>query len=205
MSGLITACRYGLKPLEFGHCLSAGHKEAHATMINYITGKTHNHESVIRILKKYVTAYPMYCLIAKKNGLTDPFAEKVVKAYWIGNSLLNKADSYKAHHSYHVYTVGSVMAPFSERLKELCRVSWAEVLEIMENALKVVYYPVLKKDNKYTLTSTLVKKIAYNKDLLPKAKVGDIVSVHWNYPVEVINQRELKNLIKYTQLTLANL
>lgn len=42
-----------------------------------------------KILGKFEGAYGYFCLIARKNEIKDPFQEKVVEAYWIGNNLLD--------------------------------------------------------------------------------------------------------------------
>lgn len=40
------------------------------------------------LLSQFSTLYPYLHLIASENHITDPFDEKVVGAYWIGNNLL---------------------------------------------------------------------------------------------------------------------
>ena len=40
------------------------------------------------LLRKFTGAYPYLALIARANGIADPFDARVVEAYWIGNDLL---------------------------------------------------------------------------------------------------------------------
>ncbi|MBA2776731.1 MAG: hypothetical protein H0U31_08385, partial [Chloroflexia bacterium] len=40
------------------------------------------------MLRKFTGAMPYLSLIARSNGIADPFDERVVEAYWIGNDLL---------------------------------------------------------------------------------------------------------------------
>jgi len=40
------------------------------------------------ILKEFQTLYPYLEFIARANGIRDPFDERVIEAYWIGNQLL---------------------------------------------------------------------------------------------------------------------
>jgi hypothetical protein len=87
------------------------------------------------MLRKFTGAMPYLTLIARSNGIADPFDDRVVEAYWIGNELLdhvevrdmyaslrerysarlspklmalvaNKApEGARAHHSFHVFDV----------------------------------------------------------------------------------------------------
>lgn len=87
------------------------------------------------MLRKFTGAMPYLTLIARSNGIADPFDDRVVEAYWIGNELLdgvevrdmygslqdryrdrlspklmalvaNKAPAgARAHHSFHVFDV----------------------------------------------------------------------------------------------------
>ena len=45
-----------------------------------------------QILEQFQAALPYLRLIATENGIADPFDPRVVEAYWIGNSLLDRVD-----------------------------------------------------------------------------------------------------------------
>ncbi len=44
------------------------------------------------MLRKFTGAMPYLNLIARGNGIRDPFDERVVEAYWIGNELLERVE-----------------------------------------------------------------------------------------------------------------
>ncbi|MCV0403706.1 MAG: DUF6390 family protein [Chloroflexi bacterium] len=44
------------------------------------------------MLRRFTGAMPYLELIARSNGLADPFDPRVVEAYWIGNSLLDRVE-----------------------------------------------------------------------------------------------------------------
>ncbi|OGD66516.1 hypothetical protein A3F08_02285 [Candidatus Berkelbacteria bacterium RIFCSPHIGHO2_12_FULL_36_9] len=45
-------------------------------------------QGLVELLKGFEGAYPYLQIIARANKIKDPFDEKVVEAYWIGNNLL---------------------------------------------------------------------------------------------------------------------
>jgi hypothetical protein len=96
MSGLKIAALYGLKPHQLGLC---GSQETARNQIlqKFLKGQALA-QAVKKALKQFKGAYPYYRLIARANGIKNPFAEKVVRAYWIGNELLKnvKTDDLRA-------------------------------------------------------------------------------------------------------------
>jgi len=55
--------------------------------------------SITPLLQEFETMYPYLEFIAKESGIRDPFDERVVTAYWLGNSLTNKISA-KDYHQY---------------------------------------------------------------------------------------------------------
>jgi len=49
------------------------------------------------MLRKFTGAMPYLSLIARSNGIVDPFDERVVEAYWIGNDLLSGVEVRQLH------------------------------------------------------------------------------------------------------------
>lgn len=45
------------------------------------------------MLRKFTGALPYLRLIAERNGIADPFDDRVVEAYWIGNGLLDGVEA----------------------------------------------------------------------------------------------------------------
>lgn len=197
MSGIKTTALYGIYPFELNLCGPLGEKPK-KILSGYLSGEDVSEKDVRKVLEGFEGAYPYYKRIAESNGIDDPFDEKVVRAYWTGNELLDKTEN--AHHSYHVYVVGSVTGriELKGKLLDICRVSWGKVLKIEDNKVIVKYQPI--KDN--VLVDFVEKSFLWRKEYVPKIEIGDIVSCHWNYVVEVISQQDVKNLKKYTNLTL---
>jgi hypothetical protein len=94
MQGVKRAIIYGLVPHSLGFC---GPKaKATELFTSFLAGKAGEKE-VRPILQKFEGAYAYYKLIAESNGISDPLADEVVEAYWIGNELLEKVkiDSFR--------------------------------------------------------------------------------------------------------------
>ena len=49
------------------------------------------------MLRKFTGAMPYLSLIARSNGISDPFDERVVEAYWLGNDLLTGVEVRQLH------------------------------------------------------------------------------------------------------------
>ncbi len=49
------------------------------------------------MLRKFTGAMPYLTLIANSNGIADPFDERVVEAYWLGNDLLTGVEVRQLH------------------------------------------------------------------------------------------------------------
>ncbi len=49
------------------------------------------------MLRKFTGAMPYLTLIAKSNGIADPFDVRVVEAYWLGNDLLTGVEVRQLH------------------------------------------------------------------------------------------------------------
>jgi len=229
--GLKLAALYGLKPYQLGFC--GPQDKGKKVLLEYLKGSVPDKEAK-EVLKSFKGEYPYLKLIAKSSGIKNLFDERVVRAYWVGNELLDKVKIFdlrkmifeefsrpgllpkeiaaekaqsipedsKPHHSFHVLVVGSISGRIvlEGKLLDLCRISWGRVESKIKNQkLKVIYQPLV--GNK--LGKPLKKIIDWNKDLLPKVKIGDWVSFHWNQAVEVLTEKDRKNLEKYTKLSLA--
>ena len=90
--GLKLAVRYSLPPCKLGFCGPLD-KKSRQTLYNFAVGKRASEEEVRGILEKFEALYPYLELIASANGIDDPFDEQVVKAYWIGNKLLDSVST----------------------------------------------------------------------------------------------------------------
>lgn len=149
------------------------------------------------------------------NHLKDRFQKRTQSQ--ILESLISKIPAgAKPHHSFHVLEIyqrfgswrGIDLGPVIETINN-CLISWGKVISIDNNFLDVEYQP-LEFDHKLRFTNPQIKKIEYKfKDhsFLPGLKIGDWVSIHWNWACDILTHQQLKNLKKWTlwHLRLANL
>lgn len=89
MSGTKVAALYGIVTNKLGLC-GPQKKATNKTLSGYLSGKRTSEKKIRNILKDFKGAFPYYKLIAQSNKIKDPFDERVVMAYWIGNALLEK-------------------------------------------------------------------------------------------------------------------
>lgn len=83
--GLITCCRYSFPPNSLSLC-----GPDQKSNLAYYASSGNSDLGTKEILTQFSTLYPYLTLIARANSLSDPFDFRVVEAYWLGNSLLNK-------------------------------------------------------------------------------------------------------------------
>ncbi len=87
--GLKLAVKYSYRPFILGFC-GPQKSRCRTILTNYLLGAKVKEKEVEDVLRQFVSAFPYYTLIAWKNNIKDVFSEKVVEAYWTGNSLLKK-------------------------------------------------------------------------------------------------------------------
>jgi hydrogenase maturation factor len=75
---------------------------------------------------------------------------------------------------------------------------------VTNNKLVVSYVPLTGKKH-IKFGKTIKKEINWDKEILPEVKVGNWVSFHWKYAMQVLNEENVINLYKYTQKTLDSL
>ncbi len=113
----------------------------------------------------------------------------------------------KPHHSFHVLIIGSVTGSVdfkNTKLKDLCRVGWGRVKKIKNKSCLVEYQPLVG-EKKIKLGKSVKKEIIWDKNLVPKVKIGDWLAFHWDYSAQILTQKDVKNLRKYTLNTLNTL
>ncbi len=241
MQGLKIAALYGIYPHQLGFCGSRV-KSIRCQIYDFLCGKKVSQNKIRKILEGFKGALFYYKLIAKSNGIKDYFDEKVVKAYWIGNNLLEKVKTedlremiskefsgpgllpkkvaekkareipagVKPHHSFHVLVIGSVTGriKLKGKLLDLCRVEWGKVINQLAinnkqlTKIRVKYQPLIRENKKLKLGKLVEKEIFWDENLIPGIKIGGWVSFHWNNVVQKLRKEEVKNLKKYTEITL---
>lgn len=94
LAGALTFGRYAFPPNQRGYC---GPDDSEA-LFQYVAERTPD-QGLVELERRFEGAYPYLCLIAQSNGIADPFDERVVDAYWIGNSLLDGVETKALHES----------------------------------------------------------------------------------------------------------
>jgi hypothetical protein len=83
MDGLRRCARYGFSPNKLKYCGPDKNRELFGYMVKGVEDV-----GLGQLLGDFAVMYPYLRLIAEENGIKDPFDERVVEAYWIGNELL---------------------------------------------------------------------------------------------------------------------
>jgi Family of unknown function (DUF6390) len=82
-SGMLRFIRYGFMPNRLRYCGGDDNR----TLFEYGIEQTTD-GGLSQLLRRFTGALPYLQLIARSNGIADPFEARVVEAYWIGNDLL---------------------------------------------------------------------------------------------------------------------
>jgi Family of unknown function (DUF6390) len=83
-----------------------------------------------------------------------------------------------------------------------CRVSWGKVTGVGKDKLQVQYTPLVLDGGHLSLGKSRSKSVSYNPHVRPfqGVKLGDPVSIHWDYACDVLSPRQVRNITKYTLL-----
>ena len=235
IDGVARCTRYAFSPNKLHLCGPDMNQEVLAYMDAGITDT-----GLTNILSEFKTLHPYLTQIAHANGIKDPYDNRVVEAYWLGNELLDtvpqktfyhhikenlqldKKSSAKQfeylkgkirqgalmHHSFHVLNVwnrtGNTGTEHTLESLDKCRISWAKVINVTGPIMKVRRRPLILKDGKLALGPVKKEKVYRQLEastILDHVKPGDNITVHWDLPCEVINQKQLDSLKKYTALS----
>ncbi len=117
------------------------------------------------------------------------------------------------HHSFHVFNIwrrtGHDQSEHNLSSLDQCRISCGLIKQVDGPTLIVARQPLILQAGKLTLgppeTIKLYRRLE-NSSIMDNVQAGDLVSIHWNIPCEVITPKQRNNLIKYTNwsLKLAN-
>lgn len=87
MDGILRCSRYSFGPNRLHYCGPDANRE----LLAYLAEGASD-PGLERIIQGFATLYPYLRLIARANGIEDPFDDRVVEAYWIGNELLENVE-----------------------------------------------------------------------------------------------------------------
>jgi hypothetical protein len=141
LDGMVRFIRYGFMPNRLRYCGGDENRLLFDHAVEEVVdGGLKGH------LQKFTGALPYLQLIARANGIADPFDPRVVDAYWIGNDLLDRVEvrqlydsllerfgkqlqgrardlilgkapaGARPHHSFHVFDVHSRVGELSQSL-----------------------------------------------------------------------------------------
>ena len=85
MDGVLTCARYAFAPNYYKYC----GPDANRTIASYLKEEASD-PGLSAYLSEFAVLFPYLRLIAHENGIADPFDQRVVEAYWVGNSLLDR-------------------------------------------------------------------------------------------------------------------
>jgi len=112
------------------------------------------------------------------------------------------------HHSFHVLDVHSRVGELSNTMRTLdeCRVSLGRVVSVDNAELVVERQPVSMRAGKLVLDVARTERALRQVDgrgFAEDAAPGDWVSIHWGWVCEVLDDRQRRNLERYTRYHLA--
>lgn len=87
LAGTLRFVRYAFMPNRLRYCGGDDNR----TLLEYATEGVTD-PGLTPLLRRFTGALPYLELIARSNGIADPFDRRVVEAYWIGNSLLERVE-----------------------------------------------------------------------------------------------------------------
>lgn len=236
--GALLFGRYAFPPNQLGYCGPPDHQ----ALLEYVSAGAPD-KGLVELERRFEGAYPYLLLIAHANGIADPFDERVVDAYWVGNSLLNRVepgtfhdsladrfaprmsaksfnwlttkltDGARPHHNFHVFDIyvraglmNDDRAPIALQLMDSCRVSWGRVTAVEADDL-VVERPVLSLiAGKLGLAVPQTSRVTRQKSgqgFVEGVRVGEWVSIHWNWACDVLDAGALQRLMRATDRCLA--
>ena len=88
IAGTTRFVRYAFMPNRLRYCGG----DDNSTILEYATAGVRE-PPLVGMLRKFTGALPYLSLIASGNGIADPFDERVVEAYWLGNELLEGVEA----------------------------------------------------------------------------------------------------------------
>ena len=92
VGGTTRFVRYAFMPNRLQYCGGDDNR----TILEYAVADVRE-PPLDRMLRKFTGALPYLQLIARQSGMADPFDERVVEAYWIGNELLDRVEAHELY------------------------------------------------------------------------------------------------------------
>lgn len=241
-SGLTLCARYAFMPNKLKYCGPSNER----TIFDYAASGRVD-QGLVELLEKFETMYPYLKLIARANHIKDPFDKRVVEAYWLGNSLLNKVEmnnlylsllddhhlkkrlsaqflkelvfkipiGAKPHHAFHVLNIfirtGKDKIKHTLGTMQSCIITEGKIEKLDESKGSVIVdADSLAFENNKLVFVKKKRRVRYSfisQKLVDKLKIGDLVSLHWDFVCDRLTLNQAKRLKAWNQyhLNLANL
>lgn len=107
------------------------------------------------------------------------------------------------HHNFHVFNIwqrtGNLAALHTIETMDKCRISWAKVKQVLPNGYEVNYQPLTVNSSTNQLDLAVPAKKIVVKGFVDQAKIGDWISLHWDWPCEMLTNSQVFNLKQYTE------
>lgn len=187
MNGLILACMYSC------NCEKALIYNISGELQKFISEQKQP-EQIKRKLKS-LESYKFYQTIAKLNTIDDPFDWQVVSYYWKGAPELRKRKEIWHNRTTLLPLIKIPMEYIETKLINKCFIHPAKVVKVGKKELIVEYRPIIKKENKLTLSPKPIKEKVKNK-FKKNIAVGSYLTIHFSSAIETISYQEYQNLIK---------
>lgn len=229
LAGTLRFVRYGFMPNRLQYCGPTGENR---TLFDYAVEHVTD-GGLPPLLRKFTGALPYLQLIARANGIADPFDARVVEAYWIGNELLDSVEVRQLydsllerfgkqltartrelvlgkapagahpHHSFHVLDVHSRVGEMELTLATLDNCRVSWGEVVSVESAELVVYRVPLVLRAGKLVLESPRTERVLRGFTDAVSPGDWVSIHWGWVCEVLDSRELRNLERYTRHHLA--
>jgi hypothetical protein len=195
MMGEILAALYA-----YGACQKAKELEIFDLLSKLLFEPDSKNPKVLLELRKRLKElkpYPYYKLIAERNNIFDPLSEEVVRAYWIGNNLLEKFSAKEnPHHNFCILKDAEISSKdfgWDIIIKNinLCRISWGRVVRV-DDLIEVEASLLWRKNGKFFETNPL--RIKIKKGFLKNIQKNDFISFHWMEAREIISEQQKDKL-----------
>jgi len=112
----------------------------------------------------------------------------------------------RPHHNFHVLNIGkrtgNLDIMHTLNTMDLCRISWGKIKKIDLPNLEVEYQPLVLENDELKLGSVVPQKVLTEMNdtgFIKKPCLGQWISFHWGFVCEILNNRQVANLKKYTQ------
>jgi hypothetical protein len=233
LEGTLRFIRYGFMPNRLRYCGGDDNRN----LFDYATAGVSD-GGLQPLLRQFSGALPYLQLIARCNGIADPFDARVVEAYWIGNELLDGVEvrqlydallerfgkqltgrtrdlvlgkapaGARPHHSFHVLDVHSRVGELDHSLHTLdqCRVSVGYVIAVDGPELVVERRPIQLHAGQLVLAEPRIERVLRQIDgrgFAAAAVPRQWVSIHWGWVCEVLEDRQRRQLERFTSYHLA--